>query len=68
MTATPRPPSNPRRPIDPQSDAPSMPNQTNKTLAQIRSELLTTFSAADWEAYNHLVGWLRNTDVASRAL
>src|SRR3954468_2420031 len=45
-----------------------MPNQTGKTLAQIRSELLTTFSAADWESYNHLVGWLRNTNVASHAL
>ena len=45
-----------------------MPNQTDKTLAQIRTELLTTFSAADWESYNHLVGWLRDTDVASHAL
>ena len=45
-----------------------MPNQTDKTLAQVRSELLTTFSAADWDSYNHLVGWLRDTGVASRAL
>ena len=44
-----------------------MPNQTDKTLAQIRTELLTTFSPADWESYNHLVGWLRDTDVASHA-
>ena len=45
-----------------------MPNQTDKTLTQIRTELLTTFSPADWESYNHLVGWLRDTDVASHAL
>ena len=45
-----------------------MPKQTDKTLTQIRTELLTTFSPADWESYNHLVGWLRDTDVASRAL
>jgi len=29
---------------------------------------LTTFSAADWVSYSHLVGWLRDTDVASHAL
>lgn len=68
MTATRTPPTNRFKPIDPQSDAPSMPNQTDKTLAQIRSELLATFSAADWESYNHLVGWLRDTGVASHAL
>ena len=45
-----------------------MPNQTDKALAQIRTELLTTFSAADRESYSHLVGWLRDTDVASHAL
>ena len=44
-----------------------MPKQTDKTLAQIRSELMT-FSAADWVSYSHLVGWLRDTDVASHAL
>lgn len=68
MTATRTPPANRFKPIDPQSDATSMPNQSDKTLAQIRSELLATFSAADWESYNHLVGWLRDTDVASHAL
>ena len=42
-----------------------MPNHTEtKTLAEIRTELMTTFSPADWESYNHLVGWLRDTDVA----
>ena len=45
-----------------------MPYHTDKTLAQIRTELMTKFSAADWESYNHLVGWLRETDVASHAL
>lgn len=30
--------------------------------------MFTTFSAADWESYKHLVGWLRDTDVASHAL
>ncbi len=45
-----------------------MPNQTDKTYAQIRSELLTTFNDADWQSYNHLVEWLRNSNVASRAL
>jgi hypothetical protein len=69
MTTTRTPAADRFQPIDPQpDDAPPMPNQTDKTLAQIRSELLTTFSAADWESYNHLVGWLRDTDVASHAL
>jgi len=45
-----------------------MPNPTDKTLAQIRAELLTTFSAAEWESYNHLAGRLRDTDVAPHAL
>jgi hypothetical protein len=44
-----------------------MSNQTDKTLAQIRTELLTTFSAANWVSHSHLVGWLRDTD-ASHAL
>lgn len=33
--------------IDPQPDTLPTPNQTDKTLAQIRTELLTTFSAAN---------------------
>jgi hypothetical protein len=45
-----------------------MPNRTDKTLAQFRTELLTTFSAADWVSYSHLVGRPRDTDVASHAL
>ena len=68
MTTTRTPTANRFQPIDPQPDALPMPNQTDKTLAQIRTELLTTFSAADWESYRYLVGWLRDTDVASHAL
>lgn len=69
MTTTHAPAASRLQPTDLQlDDAPPMTNQTDKTLAQIRTELLTTFSAADWESYNHLVGWLRDTDVASRAL
>ena len=68
MTTTRTPAANRFQPIDPQPDALPMPNQTDKTLAQIRTELLTTFSAADRESYSHLVGWLRDTDVASHAL
>jgi hypothetical protein len=45
-----------------------MPYRTDKILTQIRTELLTTFGAADWVSYSHLVGWLRGTDVASHAL
>lgn len=68
MTTT-RTPAADRSPlIDPQPSASPMPNQTGKTLAQIRMELLTMFSPEDWESYNHLVGWLRDTDVASHAL
>ena len=44
-----------------------MPNQSDKTLAQIRAELLTTFSAANSVSYSHLVGWPREKD-ASHAL
>jgi hypothetical protein len=68
VTTTRTPAGNRFQPIDPQTDALPVPNQTDKTLAQIRTELLTTFSAADWESYSHLVGWLRDTDVASHAL
>ena len=69
MTTTRAPAANRSRPIDPQpDDSPPMPNQTDKTLAQIRTELLTTFSAADWVLYSHLMDWLRDTDVAPHAL
>ena len=67
MTTTRTPVANRFQPIDPQPDALPMPNQTDKTLAQIRTELLTTFSAANWVSYSHLVGWPRDTD-ASHAL
>jgi hypothetical protein len=56
------------QPIDLQPDALPMPNQIDRTLAQIRTELLTTSSVVDWVLYSHLVGWPRNTDLASRAL
>ncbi|TPM88568.1 peroxiredoxin family protein [Mesorhizobium sp. B2-1-5] len=68
MTAARTPPANRFQPTDPQFDAKRMPSQIDKTLAQIRSELLTRFSEADWASYNHLVGWLRDTDVVSYAL
>ena len=68
MTATRTPVANRFQPIDPQPDALPMPNQTDKTIAQIRAELLTTFSAADFASYGHLVDWLRDTDVVSHAL
>ncbi len=69
MTTTRTPAANRFQPIDPQPDnSPPMLSQTDKTLARIRTELLATFSAADWESYNHLVGWLRDTNVASHAL
>ncbi|GGC76344.1 peroxiredoxin [Chelatococcus reniformis] len=45
-----------------------MPNRTDKTLAETRSELLTTFTDADWQSYNHLVKWLRDSNVPARAL
>jgi hypothetical protein len=45
-----------------------MPNQTDTILAQICTELLTTFRAADRESYSQIVGRLRDTDVASHAL
>ena len=60
ITTTRTPAANRFQPIDPQSErSPPMPNQTDKTLARIRTELLTTFTAADWSCpHNHLVGWL----------
>jgi hypothetical protein len=47
MTTTRTPVANRFQPIDPQADALPMPNQTDKTLAQIRTEPLTMFSAAN---------------------
>jgi hypothetical protein len=68
MTTTRTPVANRFQPIDPQPDAVPKPNQTDKTIAEIRTELLTTFSAANWVSYTRLVGWLRDTDVESHAL
>lgn len=45
-----------------------MPHEAAKTLNQIRTELFSTFSPADWDSYNHLVGFLRDTNVAAQAL
>jgi hypothetical protein len=67
MTTTRTPVANRFRPIDPQPDALPMPNQTDKTLTPIRTELWTTFSATDWVSSSHLVGWLHYRDVPSRA-
>jgi hypothetical protein len=39
--------TNPLPAIDPQPHALPMPSKTDKTLAQIRTELLTTFNAAN---------------------
>jgi len=68
MTTTRTSAANRFQPIDPRPDALPRSNQTDKTLAQIRTELLTTFSAADWVLYSHLMDWLRDTDVAPHAL
>jgi hypothetical protein len=58
MTTTRAPTANDFEPIDPQPDgSPSMPNQTDKR-----------FTAADYESYNFLVGWLCDADLASHAL
>ncbi|WP_156918200.1 hypothetical protein [Bradyrhizobium sp. Cp5.3] len=45
MTTTRTPAANRFQPIDPRPDTFPMPNKTDKTLAQVRTELLTTFSA-----------------------
>jgi peroxiredoxin len=45
-----------------------MSDHSNKTLNEVRDELLAGFSDADREAYIRLVDWLRKSDVASRAL
>ncbi|CAN7755645.1 peroxiredoxin-like family protein [Rhizobium sp. LjRoot258] len=45
-----------------------MSDHLTKTLSQVRSELLAGLSDTDREAYIYLVDWLRETDVASRAL
>jgi peroxiredoxin len=45
-----------------------MPPEIGKTLDQIRTELVASFSSADLAAYRNLVDWLRDNDVASHAL
>ncbi len=63
MTTTRTPAANRLQPIDPRpDDAPPMPNQTDKAPAQIRAELLTKFSTADWKSNNHpLAGFALQT-------
>jgi peroxiredoxin len=46
----------------------TMSDHLTKTLKQVRSELLLRLNQTDREAYTNLVNWLRETDVASRAL
>jgi hypothetical protein len=67
MTTTRTPAADRFQPIDPQPDALPMPSQTDKIFAQIRTEVLTTFNATDWESSSHLVGWLHYRDVSSGA-
>lgn len=45
-----------------------MSDNFTKILSEVRNDLLGGLSHADFEAYIHLVDWLRKTDVASRAL
>jgi peroxiredoxin len=45
-----------------------MSDHLSKTLNQVRNELLAGLNDTDREAYTHLVDWLRETDVAARAL
>ena len=57
----------------PASETPQRTNETlseatTKTLDQIRDELFSTFSPADWASYHHLVDWIRAAEVASNAL
>jgi len=47
MTAALKPVANYFQPIDPQPEALPMPSQTEKTLARIRTALLTKSSAGD---------------------
>jgi len=59
MTTTRTPAANRFQPIDPQpDDAPPMPNQTDKTLAQIRTELLNDVQRRGLGSHTtNLVGW-----------
>jgi peroxiredoxin len=45
-----------------------MTSDTANPLDQARREILATFGPAEWAAYNHLVKWLRDTDVSAHAL
>ncbi|MDL2407074.1 peroxiredoxin-like family protein [Rhizobium calliandrae] len=45
-----------------------MSDHITKTLSQVRNELLAGLNDTDRKAYHYLVDWLRDTDIASRAL
>ncbi len=44
---------------NPQRTSETLTEATTKTLDEIRNELFSTFSAADWASYHHLVDWIR---------
>jgi hypothetical protein len=44
---------------NPQRTSETLTEATTKTLDQIRDELFSTFSPADWASYHHLVDWIR---------
>jgi len=43
-------------------------HETAETLDKICTEPFAAFGSTDWESTHHLVGWLRDTDVAAHAL
>ncbi|MDL2403972.1 peroxiredoxin-like family protein [Rhizobium mayense] len=45
-----------------------MSDHLTKTLSQVRNELLAGLNDTDRKAYHFLVDWVRETDIASRAL
>ncbi|MBY0250255.1 MAG: AhpC/TSA family protein [Methylobacterium organophilum] len=45
-----------------------MPHEAAKNLDHNRTELFSTFSQADWESYDYLVGFLRDTNVAAQSV
>lgn len=51
-----------------QMPASVMVQLSRRPLEQTRRELIDAFDFIDMKAYNHLVGWLRENDIAARAL
>jgi hypothetical protein len=68
MTTTRKPAAIRFQPIDPQPDALPMPKETDKTLAQIRTEAVNDVRRRGLGVMQPPAGWLRDTDVASHAL